>query len=129
MKIASDVKTFIDQNFSAADLSLDLNYSLTSSLRASVSINTDFAEVESDQRRVNLTRFPLRFPEQRDFFLEDKLICERVHKGMSARKGRGGKLVDMERVVTDFHQFLATRLFDLPPTEFFEEPDEAATGS
>ena len=65
----------------------------------------------------------------RDFFLEDKLICERVHKGMSARKGRGGKLVDMERVVTDFHQFLATRLFDLPPTEFFEEPDEAATGS
>jgi len=35
-----------------------------------VSVNTDFAEVEVDQRRVNLTRFPLRFPEQRDFFLE-----------------------------------------------------------
>ena len=43
---------------------------MTSSLRASLSINTDFAEVESDQRRVNLTRFPLRFPERRDFFLE-----------------------------------------------------------
>jgi hypothetical protein len=53
-----------------ADVSLDLNYSVTSSLRASVSINTDFAEVESDQRRVNLTRFPQRFPERRDFFLE-----------------------------------------------------------
>lgn len=52
------------------DLSLDVNYSLTSSLRASASINTDFAEVESDQRRVNLTRFPIRFPERRDFFLE-----------------------------------------------------------
>ena len=52
------------------DVSLDVNYSLTSSLRASVSINTDFAEVESDQRRVNLTRFPIRLPEQRDFFLE-----------------------------------------------------------
>lgn len=52
------------------DVSLDLNYSVTSSLRASASINTDFAEVESDQRRVNLTRFPQRFPEQRDFFLE-----------------------------------------------------------
>ncbi len=65
----------------------------------------------------------------RDFFLEDQQICERVHKGMSSSKGRGGKLVDMERVVTDFHQFLATRLFDLPPTEFFEEPDEQATGS
>jgi hypothetical protein len=53
-----------------ADISLDLNYSLTSSLRASLSLNTDFAEVESDQRRVNLTRFAIRFPEQRDFFLE-----------------------------------------------------------
>ncbi|MEJ2207273.1 MAG: DUF5916 domain-containing protein, partial [Gemmatimonadota bacterium] len=52
------------------DLSLDLNYSVTSSLRASFSVNTDFAEVESDQRRVNLTRFPQRFPERRAFFLE-----------------------------------------------------------
>ena len=52
------------------DVSLDLNYSVTSSLRASFSVNTDFAEVESDQRRVNLTRFPMRFPERRDFFLE-----------------------------------------------------------
>jgi hypothetical protein len=52
------------------DISLDLNYSLTASLRASLSLNTDFAEVESDQRRVNLTRFAIRFPEQRDFFLE-----------------------------------------------------------
>lgn len=52
------------------DLSLDVSYSLTSSLRLSASVNTDFAEVESDQRRVNLTRFPQRFPERRAFFLE-----------------------------------------------------------
>jgi hypothetical protein len=52
------------------DLSLDLGYSITPSLRAALSINTDFAEVEVDQRRVNLTRFPLRFEEKRDFFLE-----------------------------------------------------------
>lgn len=52
------------------DVSLDVNYSVTSSLRASASINTDFAEVESDERRVNLTRFPQRFRERRDFFLE-----------------------------------------------------------
>ncbi len=56
------------------DASLDINYSITSSVRASVSINTDFAEVESDQRRVNLTRFPLRFPERRDFFLEGSSV-------------------------------------------------------
>ena len=53
-----------------SDVSLDVSYSVTPSLRASVSFNTDFAEVESDERRVNLTRFPLRFPERRDFFLE-----------------------------------------------------------
>jgi hypothetical protein len=52
------------------NVSLDVNYSVTSSLRASASVNTDFAEVESDQRQVNLTRFYLRFPERRDFFLE-----------------------------------------------------------
>ncbi len=53
-----------------AKTGLDLNYSLTPSLRVGVTVNTDFAEVEVDQRRVNLTRFPLRFPEQREFFLE-----------------------------------------------------------
>ncbi|WP_419161460.1 DUF5916 domain-containing protein [Candidatus Palauibacter sp.] len=58
------------------DLSVDLNYSVTPSLRASLSLNTDFAEVESDQRRVNLTRFPLRFPERRDFFLEGSSVFQ-----------------------------------------------------
>jgi hypothetical protein len=53
-----------------AKTGLDLTYSITPSLRAALTVNTDFAEVEVDQRRVNLTRFPLRFPEQRDFFLE-----------------------------------------------------------
>lgn len=52
------------------DLSLDIDYNITPSLRASASINTDFAEVESDERRVNLTRFPQRFRERRSFFLE-----------------------------------------------------------
>ena len=63
------------------------------------------------------------------FFEEDRRICERVQTSMSAVKGRGGKLVDLERVVTDFHQFLATRLFDLPPTEFYEEPELRASAS
>ncbi len=57
-----------------ADVGADLTYSVTSSLRASLTVNTDFAEVEVDQRRVNLTRFPLRFPEQRDFFLEGSSV-------------------------------------------------------
>ena len=53
-----------------AKVGADVTYSITPSLRAALTVNTDFAEVEVDDRRVNLTRFPLRFPEQRDFFLE-----------------------------------------------------------
>ncbi|MCC7177291.1 MAG: carbohydrate binding family 9 domain-containing protein [Acidobacteria bacterium] len=53
-----------------ADLGLDVAYNLTPSLRAVGTVNTDFAETEVDQRRVNLTRFPLFFPERRTFFLD-----------------------------------------------------------
>lgn len=52
------------------DVGLDAFYNFTPALRLNVSINTDFAETEVDQRRVNLTRFPLFFPEKRAFFLE-----------------------------------------------------------
>jgi hypothetical protein len=48
----------------------DIAYNVTPALRANLSINTDFAETEVDQRQVNLTRFPLFFPEKRAFFLE-----------------------------------------------------------
>ncbi len=56
------------------DAGLDLFYNITPSLTASLSFNTDFAETEVDARRVNLTRFPLFFPEKRDFFLRDESI-------------------------------------------------------
>lgn len=58
------------------DAGLDVNYSITPSLKASLTFNTDFAEAEVDQRQVNLTRFPQFFPEQRDFFLEGSNIYE-----------------------------------------------------
>lgn len=50
---------------------LDAFYKILPSLTLSLTVNTDFAETEVDQRRVNLTRFPLFFPERRDFFLQD----------------------------------------------------------
>ena len=49
---------------------LDVNYNVTSGLKASLTLNTDFAETEVDERQINLTRFPIRFPGKRDFFLE-----------------------------------------------------------
>ncbi|MCC7243239.1 MAG: carbohydrate binding family 9 domain-containing protein [Acidobacteria bacterium] len=53
-----------------ADIGLDAAYNITPSLRAVGTVNTDFAETEVVQRRVNLTRFPLFFPEKRTFFLD-----------------------------------------------------------
>jgi hypothetical protein len=52
------------------EVGLDVFFSPTPSLRANLTVNTDFAQVEVDQRQVNLTRFSLLFPEKRDFFLE-----------------------------------------------------------
>ncbi|MBI4473708.1 MAG: carbohydrate binding family 9 domain-containing protein, partial [Acidobacteria bacterium] len=52
------------------DTGVDFFYSITPQLKANFTVNTDFAETEVDQRRVNLTRFPLFFPEKRDFFVE-----------------------------------------------------------
>ncbi len=52
------------------NVGVDLVYNLTPDLRANLTVNTDFAQTEVDQRLVNLTRFPLFFPEKRDFFLD-----------------------------------------------------------
>jgi len=49
---------------------LDIKYPVTRNLTLDVSFNSDFAQVEADQAQINLTRFPLFFPEKRDFFLE-----------------------------------------------------------
>ena len=55
---------------SSRDIGVDLSLNITSGLKGSLTYNTDFAEAEVDQRRVNLTRFPLRYAEKRGFFLE-----------------------------------------------------------
>ena len=49
----------------------DLKYGVTPSLTLDLTYNTDFAQVEVDEQRTNLTRFPLFFPEKRPFFLEN----------------------------------------------------------
>ncbi|TVQ29909.1 MAG: hypothetical protein EA376_14430 [Phycisphaeraceae bacterium] len=61
----------LDRGSTRLEPGLDVFYRLTPSLSLAVTVNTDFAEAEVDQRRVNLTRFPLFFPEKREFFLQD----------------------------------------------------------
>ena len=53
------------------DAGLDVKYGVGSGLALDLTLNTDFAQAEVDQQQVNLTRFPLFFPEKRDFFLEN----------------------------------------------------------
>lgn len=52
------------------DGGVDFFYQVTPGLKSSLTINTDFAETEVDDRQINLTRFNLHFPEKRDFFLD-----------------------------------------------------------
>lgn len=53
------------------EIGADLKFGLTPSLTLDLTYNTDFAQVEVDEQRTNLTRFPLFFPEKRPFFLEN----------------------------------------------------------
>ncbi len=49
---------------------LDVKYGITNNLTLDLTVNTDFAQVEADAERINLTRFSLFFPEKRTFFQE-----------------------------------------------------------
>ncbi len=53
-----------------------LKYRITPSLTADVTWRTDFAQTEVDDQQVNLSRFPLFFPEKREFFQEGAGVYE-----------------------------------------------------
>ncbi len=89
-------------------LGLDVKYGIAQALSLDLTFNTDFAQVESDRSIINLTRFPLFFPEKRDFFLEgasvfnfsfggnDNLFYSRrigIHNGHEIPIIAGAKLV------------------------------------
>jgi hypothetical protein len=60
-----------------SDVGLEVvKFSLSPGLTAELTANTDFAQTEVDEAVVNLTRFPLFFPEKREFFLERAGIFE-----------------------------------------------------
>jgi hypothetical protein len=59
-----------DDTETEADAGLDVSYNLGPELAGVLTINTDFAETEVDTRQINLTRFPLFYPEKRQFFTD-----------------------------------------------------------
>jgi hypothetical protein len=60
-----------DETINDTEFGFDIKYSITSSLTLDGTYNTDFAQVEADERQVNLDRFNLFLPEKRPFFLEN----------------------------------------------------------
>ncbi|MBL8982621.1 MAG: carbohydrate binding family 9 domain-containing protein, partial [Gemmatimonadetes bacterium] len=53
-----------------AEAGLDVKVAVTNRMTLDLTYNTDFAQAEVDQQVVNLTRFPVFFPETRQFFNE-----------------------------------------------------------
>jgi len=74
--------------------SLDVTKTLGSNALASLTVNTDFAETESDARQTNLTRFDLFFPEKRTFFLQGSDIFD-FGLGLSSGSADPDVRVDM----------------------------------
>ena len=50
----------------------EVNFDISPTLKLNFTVNTDFAQVESDRRQINLTRYSLYYPEKRQFFLEGR---------------------------------------------------------
>ena len=108
-QVLNDPGTAYDQvTDEVAEVGLDVRYGLTSNLTLQLTANTDFAQIEADDRQVNLTRFSLFFPEKRRFFLErapnfesslggqDRLFHSRtvgLVEGTPVRIYGGGRLV------------------------------------
>ncbi|HWP84647.1 MAG TPA: DUF5916 domain-containing protein, partial [Terriglobia bacterium] len=73
----ADFQKFARQDFDLdPDGGLDVKYNLTPTLTLDSTFNTDFSQVEVDEQQINLTRFPVIFPEKREFFLENSGIFQ-----------------------------------------------------
>lgn len=59
-----------------ADFGFDLKYVPRPNLAVDLTVRPDFAQIESDDEQINLTRFKLFYPEKRDFFLENAGLFE-----------------------------------------------------
>jgi len=79
--VTDDPRSEADGNLGVENFKVQITPNLTADFTA----NTDFAQVEDDSERVNLTRFPLFFPEKREFFLESS-----SNFAFGSSGGRGG---------------------------------------
>ncbi len=72
---------------------LDIGYKVGNALNALLTINTDFAATEVDDRQLGLQRFSLFFPEKRNFFLTDFDIFQ--FGGVPVGSGRASRQIGL----------------------------------
>ncbi len=87
----SKYRTLTDQT---QDIGLDVKFNLTRNLTLDLTANTDFAQVEADDQKINFTQFSLFFPEKRQFFQERAGI-------FNFRMARGSRLFHGRRIGLD----------------------------
>lgn len=67
---------------------IDVRWRPVSTFGVDLTVNPDFALVEADVEEINLTRFELRVPEKRPFFLEgNEMFNQRINQFYSRRIG------------------------------------------
>ncbi|MCJ7582241.1 MAG: carbohydrate binding family 9 domain-containing protein [Candidatus Aminicenantes bacterium] len=68
------------------ELGVDARYAFSQTVSGNLTINPDFATIEADQEKINLTRFELNLPEKRNFFLEgSEIFSQRIRLFYSRR--------------------------------------------
>lgn len=67
---------YVKERTMPTDAGLDIKYRIRDNLSLDLTANTDFAQVEADNQRINLSRFSLFFPEKRQFFQERSGLFE-----------------------------------------------------
>ncbi len=80
------------------DIGGDLRYRITPNLSLSMSYNTDFAETEIDRPQINLSRFKIKYPEKRNFFLQEAGIFNFGRNSGGRRSGPRSSSKDAEPI-------------------------------
>ena len=98
--VTARVETFSGQSWNlcnGTDQGLDVEFRYRSNITGNATVNPDFATVEGDRERINMTRWELSFPEKRKFFLEgSEMFQNRIQAYYSRRTGEidfGGKTI------------------------------------
>jgi len=62
---------------------IDIRYGLTTNLTTVMTVNPDYAQIEADEDRINLSRYPYILREKRPFFLEGGSLFNTAGNSMS----------------------------------------------